>query len=168
VSASRAVAGQVVLPQDILFQIVDPKGIWVEALAFDQVDAGEIISATAILGEGQRATLKFEGRGRALQQQATVLQFSMADAPAGAVIGSPVTVIARQAQTMKGMLLPRDAVIRGTGGESIVWQHLDPERFVPRQVRIEPFDGERILITAGIQPKDRIVVHGAELLAQVR
>jgi membrane fusion protein, heavy metal efflux system len=168
VSASRAVAGQVVLPQDILFQIVDPKGIWVEALAFDQVDTGEIVTATAVLGEGQRANLTFEGRGRALQQQATVLQFSMTDAPAGAVIGSPVTVIARQAQTMKGMLMPRDAVIRGPGGESIIWQHLDPERFVPRQVRVEPFDGEQVLITAGIQPKDRIVVHGAELLAQVR
>lgn len=168
VSASRAVAGQVVLPQDILFQIVDPKAVWIEALAFDQVDSGEIVAATAILSEGQRTALTFEGRGRALQQQATVLQFSVAEAPPNAVLGSPVTVIAKQAQTLKGMLLPRDAVIRGTGGESIVWQHLDPERFVPRQVRIEPFDGEQVLITAGIQPKDRIVVHGAELLAQVR
>jgi membrane fusion protein, heavy metal efflux system len=168
ISSSRAVAGQVVLPQDVLFQIVDPKGIWVEALAFDQVDASDIVSATAILGEGPRAALKFEGRGRALQQQATVLQFSMQEAPSGALIGSPVNVIVQQAQTQKGMLIPRDAVIRGNGGETTVWQHVDPERFVPRQVRIEPFDGEQVLITAGIAPKDRIVVHGAELLAQVR
>jgi hypothetical protein len=35
-------------------------------------------------------------------------------------------------------------------------------------VRVEPFDGDQVLITAGIAPKDRIVVHGAELLAQVR
>lgn len=168
VSASRAVAGQVVLPQDILFQIVDPKSIWVEALSFDQIDPGEVVSATAVFSESQRAALKFEGRGRALQQQATVLQFSLVEPPAGASLGSPVTVMAQQAQTLRGMLLPRDAVIRGTGGESIVWQHLDPERFVPRQVRVEPFDGEQVLITAGIAPKDRIVVHGAELLAQVR
>jgi membrane fusion protein, heavy metal efflux system len=168
ISASRAVAGQVVMPQDILFQIVDPKGIWVEALAFDQVDPGDIVSATAILSDGTRTPLTFEGRGRALQQQATVLQFSITDPPATSVLGSPVTVIARQSRTLKGMLLPRDAVIRGAGGESIVWQHLDPERFVPRQVRFEPFDGEQVLITAGIAAKDRIVVHGVELLAQVR
>lgn len=168
ISASRAVAGQVVQAQDVLFQIVDPKGLWVEALVFDQLDPGAIVSATAVTPDGKRMELAFRGRGRALQQQAVVLQFSIPQAVASAAIGLPVTVIARKADTLKGMLLPRDAVVRGAGGESIVWQHVDPERFVQRQVRVEPFDGALVLVTAGIAAKDRIVVHGAELLSQVR
>ncbi len=168
VSASRVVAGQVVQAQDILFQIVDPKSLWVEALVFDQLDPGVIVGATAVMADGQHMELKLEGRGRALQQQAVVLQFSIAEPPPNTVLGLPVSVIARRAETISGMLLPRDAVVRGSGGETIVWQHVDPERFVARQVRFEPFDGANVLVTGGIGPKDRIVVHGAELLSQVR
>jgi cobalt-zinc-cadmium efflux system membrane fusion protein len=168
VSASRVVAGQVVQAQDVLFHIVDPRSLWVEALSFDQLDPGAIVAATAVMADGKRMELKLEGRGRALQQQAVVLQFSIVDAPANAVVGLPLSVIARRGETIPGMLLPRDAVVRGGAGEQVVWHHVDPERFVARQVRLEPFDGTNVLVTGGIGPKDRIVVHGAELLSQVR
>jgi membrane fusion protein, heavy metal efflux system len=168
ISASRVQAGQVVQGQDILFQIVDPLGLWVEALVFDQLDPGAITEATAVTPDNTVMKLKYVGRGRALQQQAVQLQFAIENAPASVALGMPVTVIAKKAQTLRGMLFPRDALVRGANGEMIVWQHLEPERFVPRPVRIEPFDGEQVLITAGISTTDRIVVHGAELLAQVR
>lgn len=168
VSASRVVAGQVVQAQDILFQIVDPRSLWVEALAFDQLDPGAIAGASAIMSDGKRMELKLEGRGRSLQQQAVLLQFSIVDAPDNAVVGLPLSVIVRRGETVPGMLLPRDAVVRGGAGEQVVWHHVDPERFVARPVRLEPFDGTNVLITGGIGPQDRIVVHGAELLSQVR
>lgn len=168
VSAGHVVAGQVVQGQDILFQIVDPRGLWVEALVFDQLDPGAITEATAVTPDNTVMKLTYVGRGRALQQQAVQLQFAIDNAPASVALGMPVTVIAKKAQTLRGMLFPRDALVRGGNGEMIVWQHVDPERFVPRPVRIEPFDGEQVLITAGIAAQDRIVVHGAELLAQVR
>ena len=47
ISVARAVAGQVVQPQDVLFQIVDPKGFWVEALVYDEIDPGAIAGASA-------------------------------------------------------------------------------------------------------------------------
>lgn len=168
ISASRVVAGQVVQGQDILFQIVDPQGLWVEAYVFDQLDPGAITQANAVAPDNTVMTLKYVGRGRSLQQQAVQLQFAIENPPPSTSIGMPVTVYAKKAQTLRGMLLPRDAIVRSAGGEMIVWQHADPERFVPRPVRIEPFDGEQVLITGGISAKDRIVVHGAELLAQVR
>lgn len=168
ISASNVVAGQVVQGQDILFQIVDPEALWVEALVFDQLDPGSISDATAIAPDGTSMRLTYAGRSRALKQQAVQLQFSIDKPPPAVALGQPVRVIARKAQVLKGMLFPRDAVVRGTGGEMVVWQHLDPERFIARPVRVEPYDGEAVLITAGISPKDRIVVHGAELLAQVR
>jgi hypothetical protein len=168
ISASNVVAGQVVQGQDVMFQIVDPNGLWVEAFVFDQLDPGALVEAVAIAPDKTVLKLQYKGRGRALQQQAVLLQFAIEAAPASAAVGMPVTVIAKKAQTLKGMLLHRDAVVKSTGGDAIVWQHVAPERFVARPVRVEPFDGQKVLITAGIGDKDRIVVHGAELLAQVR
>lgn len=168
ISASNVVAGQVVQGQDVMFQIVDLHGLWVEAFVFDQIDPGSVVEASAVAPDKTVMKLKYMGRGRALQQQAVLLQFAIEQPPASAALGMPVTVIAKKSQTLKGVLLPRDAMVKSTGGEPIVWQHVDPERFVARPVRVEPFDGEQVLITAGIDDKDRIVVHGAELLAQVR
>ncbi|MCU0732492.1 MAG: efflux RND transporter periplasmic adaptor subunit [Hyphomonas sp.] len=168
ISASNVVAGQVVQGQDVLFQIVDPHGLWVEAFVFDQIDPGSVVEASAVAPDKTVMKLKYMGRGRALQQQSILLQFAIETPPASAALGMPVTVVAKRAQTLKGMLLPRDALVKSTGGETIVWQHVDPERFVARPVRVEPFDGEQVLVTGGIADKDRVVVHGAELLAQVR
>lgn len=168
IAASRVVAGQVVQAQDILFQIVDQNSLWVEALAFDSFQAGDIAEASATMPDGTVLHLAYRGRGRALQAQAIAIQFAVRDVPAKAVVGLPVSVLARRTEMVRGMLLPRDAIVRGTGGDAIVWQHLDPERFVARPVRVEPYDGTQVLVTAGISPKDRIVVHSAELISQVR
>lgn len=168
VSMSRVVAGQVVGAQDLLFQIVDPVSLWVEALLFDQIDPGAISQATAIAANGVVMKLDYRGRGRTVQAQAIQLQFAIQTPPASAAVGQPVTVIVQQSDPINGIIIPRDAVVRGAAGETIVWHHVEPERFVARQVKVEPFDGERMLLTAGIAPRDRIVVHGAESLSQVR
>lgn len=166
--ASNVVAGQVVQGQDVMFQIVDPHGLWVEAFVFDHFDLGSIVEASAVAPDKTVMRLQYMGRGRTLQQQSILLHFAIENPPSSVALGMPVTVIAKSAQTFKGALLPRDAVVKSAGGEAMVWQHVDSERFVARSVRVEPFDGEQVLITAGIADKDRIVVHGAELLAQVR
>jgi hypothetical protein len=64
--------------------------------------------------------------------------------------------------------VPRSSVSRGANGQSLVWEHTNPERFVSREVRVEPLDGERVLIVAGVEPGRRIVTRGAELLNQIR
>ena len=58
--------------------------------------------------------------------------------------------------------------MRGTNGQSIVYEHSNAERFVPREVRIEQLDAERVLVVSGIEPGKRIVTRGAELLNQIR
>ena len=39
---------------------------------------------------------------------------------------------------------------------------------MPRPVRVEPFDTDNVLVTAGIAEGERIVVRNAPLLNQVR
>jgi cobalt-zinc-cadmium efflux system membrane fusion protein len=166
-STSRVAAGQVVAAQDSLFQVVDPASLWVEALVFDQLDPGAVVEASARTPDGRVMKLAFRGRSHALQAQSTVLQFAIEGAPADAAIGQPVTVVVQTADRVQGLLLPYEALVRGPSGEATVWLQVSPESFVARQVRSAPFDGARVLVT-GLKAGDRVVVHAAELLSQIR
>ena len=83
-------------------------------------------------------------------------------------LGQMVTVVATTSAEITGIAMPRDAVIRGTNGEYIVYVHSSAEMFEPRPVRTAPLDGARVLILAGIAPGERVVTQGAELLNQLR
>jgi len=168
VASARVVSGQVVQAQDVLFQVVDPASLWVEAFDYGDNDPATLRHATA-LGTGSKPlNLTFQGWSRTLQQQATVLQFSIGEAPASIRVGQPVTVMAEQSDTVTGVIVSRDAVVRGDNGETIVWRHVEPEHFEPRPVRIAPFDAAHVLIATGVADGDRIVVRGAELINQIR
>jgi len=165
---SRVVSGQVVQAQDVLFQIVDPNSLWVEAYDYGDSDPGTLKHATAVGPANVVLELGFEGWSRTLQQQATVLQFAIVAPPASIRVGQPVIVTAQRRETAQGIIIGRDAVVRGGNGESVVWRHIEAELFEPRPVRTESFDATRVLIAAGIGEGERIVVRGAELINQIR
>ncbi len=168
IATSRVVVGQVVDARDVLFQVVDPARYWIEALAFDPRNAEDVAGGQAVLESGETVQLTLEGKGRALQQHAMQLQFAVQNRPPNLSIGLPVTVLASRSASVTGTIVAREAVVRGLNGESVVFEHLEPERFLPRLVRAEPIDGSRTLIRAGVEQGARIVVRGAELLTQIR
>jgi cobalt-zinc-cadmium efflux system membrane fusion protein len=167
IASSRVVAGQVVQGQDVLFQVVDPKNLWVEALAFETLPPLPE-DATALTVEGVTLKLVPKGVSRALQQQATVVQFAVVEPPADLRVGQPVTVLSRTGASATGIVLPRNAVVRSGNGEAMVWRHVEPERFEPRPVRTEPLDATRLIVRAGVAEGDRVVVRGADLINQIR
>jgi membrane fusion protein, heavy metal efflux system len=168
IAATRVVAGQVVGQSDQLFQIIDPASLLVEALVFDQLNPDAVAEATAMSGPGPAIKLKFMGRSRALQQQYAILQFEIVAAPASLNTGAPVTVIAATGEPVTGIVLPRAALAQAANGQTVVFAHKEPEVFVPRAVRTEPFDADSVLVTGGIAEGERIVVRNAPLLNQVR
>jgi RND family efflux transporter MFP subunit len=170
IAAARVTAGQVVGPSDQLFQIIDPASLMVEALVFDQVDPDAVHEASAsVAGDVAAAIkLKFIGRSRALQQQYSLLQFEIVATKVRLNTGSPVTVIAVAGEPMTGILLPRSALAQAPSGQWVVFAHKEPEVFVPRAVRVEPFDSDTVLVVAGIAAGEKIVVNNAPLLNQVR
>ncbi|MFC4172442.1 efflux RND transporter periplasmic adaptor subunit [Microvirga sp. GCM10011540] len=168
IAAARVVAGQVVGSQDVVFQIVDPKGLWVEAFVYGEIDPAKVSGASATTADGTPLTLAFRGFSKALQQQATVVQFAVDNPPALLSVGQPVTVVAKSGAPVSGIILPREAVVRGSNGEAVVWRHTDPERFEVRPVRTEPFDATRLVIRAGLSEGERIVTRGSELINQIR
>jgi hypothetical protein len=168
VSVANAVAGQFVEGKDIVFEIVDPTRLWIDATAFDPALAAGIKSASAVTADGRPLQVELVGLGLSLRQGAVPLQFRIVAPPAGLSVGTPVTVVASIPVDATGLALPRSSVVRMPNGGSAVWDHVSAERFVPRPVRMQPLDGANVLVLAGVKAGSRIVTQGADLLNQVR
>lgn len=165
-AASNAVAGQMAEPNAVIFQIVDPARLWVEALSFEpQATSG---LAQGLFADGRKISLAFAGAGLADRNQSIPVHFAVKGEPLGLRAGQLLTVLAETTEERAGIALPREAILRSPNGQSIVYEHTNPERFVPREVRVEPLDAERVLILSGLEPGKRIVTQGAELLNQIR
>ena len=168
ITAVRVVAGQVVSQSDSLFTIVDPKSLMVEALAFDQTGAAEISGAISVTGDNVKSRLRFIGRSRSLQQQYAVLSFEVLDPDPALNVGTPVTVTGRSGEPVTGIILPRTAIAQAPNGQMVVFSHKEPEVFEPKAIRFEPFDAGTVLVLAGVERGDKVVVQGAQLVNQVR
>lgn len=168
IGSSHVVAGQVVDARDVLFEILDPDRLWVEALAYDARLLTGITGADARTDDAQSLALEFVGGSRQLRAQALPLLFRIRAPVPPLAVGQPVKVYAKTAQQMTGVALPREALLRTASGDIRVWLHAQAEQFVSRSVRVVDLDGARVLVTGGLQDGDRVVTTGASLLSQVR
>jgi len=167
ISAAGAVAGQVVEAKEILFEVVDPARLSVEALAYDPALVEGIASASALVPGGV-LELQFVGGGRQLREQALPLLFRVKAQNAPVAVGQALKVIARTARKTKGAGVPQASLVKNGAGETVVWAHAGAERFTPRKVRFHSLDASTVAVTSGIQNGERIVTEGAGLLAQMR
>lgn len=166
IAASSAVAGQMAESNAVIFHIIDPSRLWVEALAYG--NDGQFDAAAASDGSGRSLSLKFEGAGIADRSQALPVHFSIEGDTSGLRLGQMLSVLGRTRDTNEGLALPRTSVLRGANGQDMVFVHVGAERFEPREVRTMPLDGNRVLVAAGVEAGTRVVTQGAELLGQIR
>ncbi len=166
VASVQAIAGQIADPGTAIYLIIDPDALWVEALSYEVHDLAT--EASGRMANGGTLTLHHRGSGLADRNQAVPVQFSIESGSGALRPGQLLTVLARSTEERRGIALPRTAVVRGANGQSIVYEHSNAERFVPREIRVEPLDGVHVLAISGIEPGRRIVVQGAELLNQIR
>lgn len=167
IGAANVVAGQVVETKEVLFEVVDPEHLAVEALAYDAALVEGIASASAPV-PGGALELQFVGGGRHLREHAIPLLFRVASASAPVAVGQPLKVIAKTALTAKGAAVPQGALVRNGAGDWVAWVHTDAERFAPRPVRFAPLDAASALVTTGLAEGERVVTQGAGLLGQIR
>lgn len=169
ISVSNVRAGQVVTARDTLFEIVDPKELWIEAIGIAGTDDQEAISdATAVDAEGHRIPLTYIGRAPSLRQQALPILFKVDEPHASLAIGATVKVLVQHGAPVEGVIVPTAAVVRASNGLSQVWVKIAPEKFAAKTVRTVPLDGERVIVRVGVAPGDRIVTDAAEIINQVR
>jgi hypothetical protein len=159
------VAGQIAQSNAVVFHIIDPARLWVEALSYEALPA--LTHATARLGD-RELTLAFRGAGFADRNQSIPIHLAIEGDVTGLRAGQLVTVLAETAEQQSGVAVPRTALIRNSAGQDVVYEHVAAERFEPRPVRTEPLDGQRILISQGLTPGKRVVVQGAELIDHIR
>lgn len=164
IASANAVAGQVVGVQDTLFEVVDPQRLLIEAQSPDATLAGRI--RDGVLSTGGK--LAFVGAGRSLRNGAVPLTFRLAEASAVLAVGQPVTVIAQLTDTIRGIALPGEAVVRNQNNEPIVWIKSGAQRFIAQPVEVRTLDARTVIVTKGLSPENRVVVTGAALLNQIR
>jgi hypothetical protein len=168
IASANALAGQVVDARELVFEVVDPSRLRIEALAYDPAQAQSVAGATLAVG-GQRVPLRFLGAARSLRDQAQPLQFAGESAALGTLsLGQPVRVFVQSTDKVDGVQVPAAALLRNPANQTIVWVKEAPERFAPRVVTAVPLDGTSVAITSGLQPGDRVATQGATLINQVR
>ncbi len=168
IASAHIVAGQVVDARELIFEIVDPSRLRIEALAFDATIASNIGSATMALGN-QRLPLTFIGASRSLREQALPLAFRAQGAALDQLaVGQPVRVFVQTKDKRKGIPVPVASLMKNPANQTVVWVKTAPERFEPRTVTTEPLDGVNAAVTSGLQPGDRVATQGATLINQVR
>lgn len=166
IAEGTPVAGQMAQPNAIIFHIIEPTRLWVEARSFDALTG--VHSASAKPGDGRAVPLSYQGAGFADRNQSIPVQFAITGSVNGLRAGQFVTVLATTTEERTGLAIPRASLARNSSGQDVVYEHVTAERFEPRVVRIEPLDGERVFVASGLTDGARLVVQGAELLGQVR
>ena len=174
IARADLVVGQVVEPRDVLFEVVDPARMLVEATTADAAVAARVAGAS--LQGVPEVTLRLLGVSRSLRDGVLPLTFAVTPAKSGAApreslplaIGQPVTVVAQSKERIKGVVLPAQAVVRNPSNEPIVWIKSGAERFIPQPVQYRPLDASTVVVTQGLSADNRVVVQGAPLIAQIR
>lgn len=166
IAEGSAVAGQIVQTNSIVFNIIDPAQLWIEALSFESIEPSR--GAHASTYTGKNYDLTYRGTGFADRSQSVPVHFAVNGDTAGLRAGQFLTVLVTTDEMKQGIAVPRGSVVRGSNGQDFVYEHVAPERFMPRGVRTEPLDGDRVLIVSGFAPGKRIVSQGADLLEHVR
>jgi cobalt-zinc-cadmium efflux system membrane fusion protein len=170
VASVGVVTGQVVEDRDVLFEIVQPSALVIEATTADVGAAMRI--ETASLEDQPGMALELVGVGRSLRDGVLPLTFRAhpaAGAPAPSLaIGQPVTLVASLSGRLRGVVLPAASIVRNTSNEPAVWIKVGAERFMSQPVQFKPLDAQRVIVTQGLAGDNRVVVQGASLIAQIR
>lgn len=168
IASSHAVAGQVVDARELVFEVVDPSRLRIEALAYDADVASNVAGATLAIGS-ERVPLSFVGAARSLREQALPMVFRGEGAGLSKLaVGQPVKLHVQTATRVKGLRVPASALMKNPANQTVVWVKTAPERFEPRTVTVEPLDGTSVAITSGLKAGDRVTTQAATLINQIR
>lgn len=165
-ASASVLNGQIVESRDVLFEMVDPQRLLIEAQSTDASVARKIRSATLV--EAPDAELSLLGGARSLRDGALPLSFRARGKTLDLAVGQPVTVIAKLENKIKGIALPAESLARNPANQPVVWIKSGAQRFIAMPVESVPLDARTIVVTKGLSPDNRVVVTGSSLINQVR
>jgi hypothetical protein len=169
IAHANALNGQVVDAKDVLFDIIDPQRLMIEATTTDAGLAAKLESATLAGVQGVR--LHVVGAARTLRDGRIPVTFRAEGSGPQVIalaVGQPVTVIASTKERLQGAVVPAEAVVRNSANQLVVYIKVGAERYLPQQVTVTPLDPKMVIVTNGLGADNRVVVQGASLLSQIR
>lgn len=162
--------GQVVEAREVLFEVIDPARVFVEATTADPGLPAR--TGTAHLQDVPGVKLQLIGAARSLRDGVLPMTFRAVPEQSGKAlplaVGQPVTVVASLNEQVKGFVLPAQAVVRNSANEPVVWIKSGAERYIPQPVQYRSLDAATVVVTQGLGADNRVVVQGAPLIAQIR
>jgi len=168
VASSMAISGKVFSEGDVLFEIVDPAVVRVEASWYESGVVPDFQSARVQAGE-KGVTLKYLGAASSVKDQALTLAFEARGLQNTSFpTGQLLKVYAEQSGGVDAVAVPSAAVVKNASNQTIVWVKKEPEVFEPMVVLTEPLNGLEVLVRGGLSGGERVVVQGATLINQVR
>ncbi len=157
------VIGQIVTPEDVLFEISDLDHLWVEANIKPR-DARKIIigSRATIQAAGEAIPGKVIFIGRLLDEKTRTLPVRIEADSAGTDLypGQFVKTLIHSKETHAALAVPAEAVLRSSDGDWMVFVEEAPGRFVPKEVEVVENLGDKIIIE-GLKPGTTLVSKGA-------
>jgi membrane fusion protein, heavy metal efflux system len=167
IARADVVRGQVVQERDVLFEVVDPTRVLVEATTADTALVNKVAGAS--LQNAPGVQLQLVGTARSLRDGVLPITFRATGTFVTQIaVGQPVTVVVQLSDRVKGLVLPAQAIVRNPANEPVVWIKSGAERFIPQPVQYRALDGQRVVVTSGLAADNRVVVQGAALIAQIR
>lgn len=170
IARADATKGQVVEPREVLFEVIDPSRVLVEATTADPSLPGR--TGEAHLQGVAGVKLQLIGAARSLRDGVLPMTFRAVPEKSGTVlplaVGQPVTVVASLTEQVKGFVLPAQAVVRNSANEPVVWIKSGAERYIAQPVQYQSLDAATVVVTQGLGADNRVVVQGAPLIAQIR
>lgn len=152
---------------DPIIEIGDPSATWIIADVFER--------DLPLVHEGAHATIEMPSLKDPLQGRiakiGSVVASGLRTAPVridvdGRSVGlRPGTYGRAEIESFDGIItVPTDAVLIKDGKESVVYVQKDALTFERRTVNVAQHIGDRVQITSGLAPGDKVVVKGALLL----
>jgi cobalt-zinc-cadmium efflux system membrane fusion protein len=169
VVARRVAVGMSVSPDDenALVELGDPLALGVTADVFDR-DAASIREGAAVEVTFPEVNDPFLGHVAYVAPTVTSsvrtvpVRIELDELPPGARPG----LFGRASISLldRGVILPVGAVLIRDGDHTVVYAELEPGRYAPRDVDVQPAGDGLVRIVSGVSAGDRIVVEGALLL----
>ena len=170
IARADATKGQVVEAREVLFEVIDPARVLVEATTADPSLPAR--TGQAHLQGVPGVKLQLIGAARSLRDGVLPMTFravpEQSDKALPLAVGQPVTVVASLTEQVKGFVLPAQAVVRNSANEPVVWIKSGAERYIPQPVQYRSLDAATVVVTQGLGADNRVVVQGAPLIAQIR
>jgi len=165
IASAKVVNGQVVEARDVLFEVIDPARLMVEALAYDSKLVAGLASASLA---DSRSPLALVGGANAMRDGALPVLFRLQQAGEPPLaLGQTVKVVAHTRDSVQGVPLPASSVVKNAANENVVWLHEQAELFRAAAVQVQALDGANV-VAVGLKPGVRVVSSGATLINQIR